>query len=44
MKNITAQTKAVMPTQLNGRTCNMDIICDIADKYNLLLFEDAAKV
>ena len=42
-KNITAQTKAIMPTQLNGRTCNMDIICDIADKYNLLLFEDAAQ-
>ncbi len=42
-KNITDKTKAIMPTQLNGRTCNMDIICKIADKYDLLLFEDAAQ-
>tara|TARA_Y100000591_G_C21558972_1_gene557534 strand:- start:4 stop:738 length:735 start_codon:yes stop_codon:yes gene_type:complete len=32
-----------MPTQLNGRTCNMDIICNIVEKYNLLLFEDATQ-
>ncbi len=42
-KNITDKTKAIMPTQLNGRTCNMDIICNIAEKHNLLLFEDAAQ-
>ncbi len=42
-KNITNKTKAIMPTQLNGRTCNMDLICKIAEKHGLLLFEDAAQ-
>lgn len=42
-KAISARTKALMPTQLNGRTCNMDAIMDISDRYNLLVFEDSAQ-
>jgi dTDP-4-amino-4,6-dideoxygalactose transaminase len=40
---ITSRTKAIMPTQLNGRTCNMDALQTIADKYDLLMIEDAAQ-
>lgn len=40
---ITPRTKAIMPTQLNGRTCNMDSIQFIADKYGLQIYEDAAQ-
>ena len=32
-----------MPTQLNGRTADMDAIQAIADKHGLLIFEDAAQ-
>jgi len=32
-----------MPTQLNGRTCNMDEIQRIADKYKLDIIEDSAQ-
>jgi len=42
-KAITKNTKAIMPVQLNGRTCNMDKIMSIAKKYNLLVIEDAAQ-
>jgi dTDP-4-amino-4,6-dideoxygalactose transaminase len=40
---ITRRTKAIMPTQLNGRTCNMDALQDIADRRGLLIVEDAAQ-
>lgn len=40
---ITPRTVGVMPTQLNGRTCNMDRILQIVDKHRLLLVEDAAQ-
>jgi dTDP-4-amino-4,6-dideoxygalactose transaminase len=40
---ITARTRAVMPTDLNGRTCDMDAIRDICQRRGLLLFEDAAQ-
>ncbi|MCG8612739.1 MAG: DegT/DnrJ/EryC1/StrS family aminotransferase, partial [Pseudomonadales bacterium] len=40
---ITEKTRAIMPTQLNGRTCDMDKITKIADKHGLKLFEDAAQ-
>ena len=32
-----------MPVQLNGRTCNMDEICAIADEYKLTIVEDSAQ-
>lgn len=40
---VTSRTRAIMPTQLNGRTCNMDAIQAIANKHNLLVIEDAAQ-
>tara|TARA_A100001388_G_scaffold277253_1_gene267644 strand:+ start:20903 stop:22021 length:1119 start_codon:yes stop_codon:yes gene_type:complete len=40
---ITSNTVGIMPTQLNGRTCNMEEIMQIADKYKLFVVEDAAQ-
>ena len=40
---ITPRTVGIMPTQLNGRTCNMDAICKIADEMGLFIVEDAAQ-
>lgn len=42
-KNITSRTKAIMPTQLNGRICNMNEIMKISKKYNLQIYEDSAQ-
>lgn len=40
---VTQRTRAIMPTQLNGRTCDMDALQAIADKHGLLIVEDAAQ-
>jgi dTDP-4-amino-4,6-dideoxygalactose transaminase len=40
---VTSRTKAIMPTQLNGRTCDMDALQAIADEFGLLIVEDAAQ-
>lgn len=40
---ITPQTRAICPTQLNGRTCNMDEILAIAAENKLDVYEDAAQ-
>ncbi len=40
---ITPRTRALMPTQLNGRTADMDILQAIADRHGLLIVEDAAQ-
>jgi len=40
---ITPRTKAIMPTQLNGRTCDMTAVQEIAAKHKLLIFEDSAQ-
>ena len=40
---ITKKTKAIMAVQLNGRCCTMDKIIKIANKYKILMFEDAAQ-
>lgn len=40
---ITPRTRAIMPTQLNGRTCDMDSLQAIADRHGLLIIEDAAQ-
>ncbi len=42
-ENINENTIAIMPTQLNGRTCNMDQISHLANENNLEIFEDAAQ-
>jgi len=41
--SITKKTVGIMPTQLNGRVCDMDAILKIAKKYNLFIVEDAAQ-
>lgn len=40
---INQRTVGIMPTQLNGRTCNMDHIMAIAEKNRLFVVEDAAQ-
>ena len=40
---ITPRTKAILPTQLNGRTCNMDALQEVADRHGLVVIEDAAQ-
>jgi dTDP-4-amino-4,6-dideoxygalactose transaminase len=40
---ITPNTVGIMPTQLNGRTCNMDEIIAISKKHGLFIVEDAAQ-
>lgn len=40
---ITPKTSAIMPVQLNGRTSNMEAICQIAEKHGLKIIEDSAQ-
>ncbi len=40
---ITKKTRFIMPTQLNGRTCDMDAIQAIATKHGLRIIEDSAQ-
>lgn len=40
---ITKKTKAIMPVHLYGQACDMDLIMDIARKYNLRVIEDCAQ-
>jgi len=40
---VTPKTKAIVPTHLNGRVCNMDALMDLAEKHNLIVIEDAAQ-
>lgn len=40
---VTPRTVGISPTQLNGRTCDMDAILNIAAKNNLVVVEDAAQ-
>ncbi len=42
-KAITPKTKFLMPTQLNGRVCDMDALQSIADEHGLTIIEDAAQ-
>ncbi len=42
-KAITDQTKAIVPVHYAGVGCKMDTIMDIADRYKLLVIEDAAQ-
>lgn len=40
---ITSRTKVIVPVHYAGVACDMDKIMKIADKYNLLVVEDAAQ-
>ena len=42
-RRITARTRAIMPVQVNGRTCDMDAIGAVAARHKLLICEDAAQ-
>ena len=37
------KTRAVMPVQINGRTCDMDAIGEVTSRHGLRLVEDAAQ-
>lgn len=40
---ITPRTKGIIPVHLNGHSCHMDKIMEIARKYDLKVIEDAAQ-
>ena len=40
---ITPKTKAIVPVHYAGVGCEMDVIMEIADRYELLVIEDAAQ-
>lgn len=40
---VTPRTRAIMPVQLNGRTCDMDAIAAVAQRRGLMIVEDAAQ-
>ncbi len=42
-ETITPKTKVIVPVHYAGVACEMDIIMDIATKYNLFVVEDAAQ-
>lgn len=42
-KLITDKTRAIVPVHYAGISCDMDRIMDLANKYNLLVIEDAAQ-
>jgi len=42
-ENINDNTICLLPVHTMGRPCKMDKICDIANKYNLTIIEDACE-
>jgi UDP-4-amino-4,6-dideoxy-N-acetyl-beta-L-altrosamine transaminase len=41
-KNITNKTKAIIPVDYTGQPCDLDKINEIAEKYDLVVIEDAS--
>jgi len=39
---VTSKTKAIVPVHFAGRPCDMDALCDIAERHSLKLIEDCA--
>lgn len=42
-RKITSHTKAVIPVHIQGFPCNMEKICEIADKHGIKVLEDACQ-
>lgn len=42
-KKITKATKAVIPVHIQGFPCDMDALCEIAEKYGIAIVEDACQ-
>lgn len=42
-EKITPKTKAIIPVHLYGQPCDMDLIMEIAQKYQLFVIEDCAQ-
>lgn len=42
-KLITPKTKAIIPVHFHGKVCDMDVIMQLAEKYNLFVVEDACQ-
>jgi len=40
---LTSKTKAIIPVHIYGQICNMDAICEIADKHKIHVVEDCAE-
>lgn len=40
---ITSRTRAIMPVQLNGRTCDMDAVEALAEEHGLKIVEDSCQ-
>jgi dTDP-4-amino-4,6-dideoxygalactose transaminase len=43
VRRVSSRTRAIMPTQLNGRTGDMDLFRSVAERHRLLLLEDSAQ-
>lgn len=41
-EKITSKTKAIVPVHFAGRPCEMDLLIELAQKYNLKIIEDCA--
>ncbi len=42
-EKITSKSKAIIPVHLYGQACDMDLIIELAKKYNLYVIEDCAQ-
>lgn len=42
-RKITERTKAIIPVHIQGFPCNMDRLCEVAKKHNLMILEDACQ-
>ncbi len=42
VRKITSRTRAILPVHFAGRSCEMDLLCTIAESHNLKIIEDCA--